>query len=535
MKTLTNHGRNGLLQSCLAMMACLLAIPAGSQWADAQEGRLVFILDGSGSMWAELEGRTKIDVAKEVLSGLIKDLPAGVDVGLVVYGHRSKGDCRDVEEVVPVGPPDREGMIRKVQSIDPKGMTPIAYSVEVTAEKLRSLKGASTILLVSDGEETCKGDPCALVRKLRKGGLNFVMHVIGFSVSEKEKAQLECIANAGGGRYFDAKSAKEFQASAKKVTESVTVGKEPGKLELDKKAYLPLENVVVTFTARADYAETAWIGVVPSNVPHTQVDSEANDLAYEYVKKRITGTMTFQAPRLEGSYDLRMFNVDIGGTEVASVTFEVKGNLGVGQLKLDKAAYAPGETVNVHFTAGERFTKEAWVGLFTSDLPHAKSGPSDQHDLAYRYLEGTSKGVLSFKAPYELGTYDFRMFDTSDDDGEETASVTFTVAGGVSAGELRLEKSTFRPEEIIRVHFKASPTYQSDAWIGLIPSQVPHGTSRDADAHDLAYEYLEGKLEGTVEFRAPEEPGSYDIRMFDDSESDAHETATVSFIVTGKR
>jgi Ca-activated chloride channel family protein len=70
-------------------------------------------------MWGQIEGKAKIDIAKEVLTGLIKDLPAGVDVGLVVYGHRSKGDCNDVEELAPLGAPDKAALIEKVNAISP--------------------------------------------------------------------------------------------------------------------------------------------------------------------------------------------------------------------------------------------------------------------------------------------------------------------------------------------------------------------------------------------------------------------------------
>jgi len=525
--------RTGVITAFVLVAACIVATFAGALLAASQQANIVFILDGSGSMWGKLEGKAKIDIAKEVMSGLIRDLPAGVDVGLVVYGHRSKGDCADVEELVPLGAPNKGDLIAKVNAISPKGMTPITASVKMTVEKLRAVEQETTVLLVSDGEETCKGDPCALVKELKASGIKFVMHVIGFDVGEKEKAQLECLAKTGGGRYFAAANAKEFQLASKKVTESVTVGAGPGKLVLEKKVFPPFEKVVVTFTAQPDYADTAWIGLIPSAVPHTETDADANDIAYEYIKKRTSGQMAFQAPREQGSYDLRMFNTDTNGKETAVVTFEVKGTLGAGLLKLDKPVFTPGETVSVRFTAGDRFAKNAWVGLFKSDVAHAKAGPSDQHDLSYQYVSGRTEGVMEFRAPYELGSYDLRMFDTSDPNGEEAASITFNVKGEVAKGGLTLDKSTYLPAEAIRVTFKASPTYQKNAWVALVPSGVAHGTSAVADEHDLAYKYLSGQLDGTMEFRAPVEIGTYDFRLFDDT-GEGKETASVSFTVKGE-
>jgi len=191
----------------------------GSASSSASGANLVFILDASGSMWGQVEGKAKIVIAKETLTSLIRDLPDDTRVGLVAYGHRSKGDCNDVEELFPLGPLDKEKLIEKIQAINPKGKTPITLSVRMTAEKLKTVEGETTIILVSDGKETCEGDPCAMVKELKELGIKFVMNVIGFDVTEEERIQLECMAKAGGGRYFTAKTVGEFMMAAKEVVE----------------------------------------------------------------------------------------------------------------------------------------------------------------------------------------------------------------------------------------------------------------------------------------------------------------------------
>ena len=186
---------------------------------------IMFILDASGSMWGQIGGQAKIAIAKEVLTDLINDLPADSYAGLVAYGHRSKGDCQDVEELVPLQPIDKKRLIAKIKALSPKGKTPITLSIRQTAEKLKSIEEETTIILVSDGKETCEGDPCALVKELKAAGIRFTMFVIGFDVSEEEKAQLACIAKAGGGQYFTAKTAQEFRVAAKEaVKESQSFG-----------------------------------------------------------------------------------------------------------------------------------------------------------------------------------------------------------------------------------------------------------------------------------------------------------------------
>jgi len=180
-------------------------------------GNLMFILDASGSMWGQVEGTAKIVIAKEVLTDLIKGLPDNTIVGLVAYGHRRKGDCNDVEELIALGPLNRKAMTAQIQQLNAKGKTPISRSVRLTAERIKHLEDETTIILISDGKETCDPDPCGLVKELKAAGIKFILHVIGFDVTEEEKMQLECMAKAGGGRYFTADNAGEFSAAASEV------------------------------------------------------------------------------------------------------------------------------------------------------------------------------------------------------------------------------------------------------------------------------------------------------------------------------
>ena len=202
------------------MLLLLSFLGSGICWSSTvPSSNLVFIFDASGSMGAQIQGKMKIDIAKEAITTLINDLPAGGNVGLVAYGHRQKGDCNDVEELAPLGPLDKGALIKKIKSLEHKGKTPITRSVQKVAEGLKTLEDETTIVLISDGEETCDGDPCAMVKALKTSGIKFVMHVIGFDVTDKEKAQLSCLAEAGGGSYFTAKNAGELTAAARKVVE----------------------------------------------------------------------------------------------------------------------------------------------------------------------------------------------------------------------------------------------------------------------------------------------------------------------------
>ncbi len=202
----------------------MMLLPASAISAD--KSLIFYILDGSGSMWGRVDGRLKIQVAKEVMNTLLKETPADIQCGIMIYGHRKKGDCSDIEMIVPIGRLDREAAINKINKITPKGKTPISDSIAMAIDKVKGTEYASTIVLVSDGIETCGKDPCALTRSLKESGINFVMHVVGLGVKGDAEKQLGCIADAGGGKYFSTSNATDLLAALNQIKESVVEKKE---------------------------------------------------------------------------------------------------------------------------------------------------------------------------------------------------------------------------------------------------------------------------------------------------------------------
>ncbi|MBN1827379.1 MAG: VWA domain-containing protein [Candidatus Eisenbacteria bacterium] len=202
-------------------LAVLVFFLVAASVAAEEFPEVFFILDASGSMWGEAGEGTKIEAAREVLGRLVPELPAEVRVGFAAYGHREKKDCGDVEILMPPGSDDRTGLVTAVQAIHPLGMTPIAGSLRIVASSIEGRAAETTIVLVSDGKETCDADPCAVAADLKKAGARFVLHVVGFDVTDEEKGQLLCIAEAGGGRYFAAGDAEELLAALREVGEEV--------------------------------------------------------------------------------------------------------------------------------------------------------------------------------------------------------------------------------------------------------------------------------------------------------------------------
>jgi len=211
--------RNVLSVVVLAGIVLFGSLLAGA--ADTPQAHVFFILDASGSMWGRVENTEKIVIAKDVMIELIENLPETIDVGLEVYGHRKKGDCADIEIMTPLGQGNQATLIQQIQGITPKGKTPLTKSLEIAGEHLQAFEKETTIVLVSDGKETCEGDPCALVQDLKAKGIHITVHVIGFDVTAEETEQLACIAEAGGGRYFAAQNAGQLQAALTEVSTEV--------------------------------------------------------------------------------------------------------------------------------------------------------------------------------------------------------------------------------------------------------------------------------------------------------------------------
>ncbi|WP_241027689.1 vWA domain-containing protein [Streptomyces verrucosisporus] len=180
---------------------------------------LVMVLDSSGSM-AEDDGSdgTRIESARRAVGAVVDALPGGHPTGLRVYGADREAGCTDTRLVRPVEPLDRAAVERVVAEVEPRGDAPIGPAPRRAAEDLPGASGGSpdrrTIPLVSDGEDTCgTPDPCEVAAELGGQGRSSGSagssgtprsDAIGFQVDGKAREQLECIARAGHGSYYDA-------------------------------------------------------------------------------------------------------------------------------------------------------------------------------------------------------------------------------------------------------------------------------------------------------------------------------------------
>ena len=198
----------------------------GTDAAAFEISDLALVIDYSGSMSAKTkEGPTKMAAAKEAVGKLIDKLPGDINVAVIVYGVSKKRGCEDIDLIQPLGAiSDKSALKSKLLGLSNTGMTPIASSLELAGVALQKAKGGRAIVLVTDGVESCKGDPSAVASKLASEfGIKFGLHVIGFDIKADERAGLEQIAKNGHGKYFNADNATELASAMQKVTQQVAV------------------------------------------------------------------------------------------------------------------------------------------------------------------------------------------------------------------------------------------------------------------------------------------------------------------------
>ena len=235
------------LATVAVLLAALLAVPVAAEEAAEPAPPLLLILDASGSMWGQIQGENKIVIARRVLGGLVDGLDEGAEVGVVAYGHRREGDCDDIETVVPIAPLDKAAVKATVDGLNPKGKTPLTRSVNQAFEALETRAGGASIILVSDGLDTCGGDPCAAVKDAKQMGLDFRLHVVGFDVAGEDTSQLECAAQAGEGLFLSAENADEL-AEALDTAVAMEPEVPPGRLSMKAIADGELQDASVSVT-----------------------------------------------------------------------------------------------------------------------------------------------------------------------------------------------------------------------------------------------------------------------------------------------
>lgn len=223
-----------MMRRLLSACALICATHMSTTGVSANEATMI-VFDASGSMWGQIDGVNKIVTARDVVRETLGDSTRKGAIGLVAYGHNRKGDCADIEMLVPPSNTDTSRVVEAVAAITPRGKTPLTDAVRMAAKAMRHTEQPATVVLITDGLETCGSDPCALARELEQTGVAFTAHVVGFGLSAKDGAAVSCLADETGGRYFEADNKDELAAAlslavVEKITPQ-TIIKDPPQIE----------------------------------------------------------------------------------------------------------------------------------------------------------------------------------------------------------------------------------------------------------------------------------------------------------------
>ena len=224
--------RRSSLLFAIALIAALVTIvvPPAQEVRAEDEGKNIpptmLILDASGSMKTpDADGQTRLAAAKDAAQMFSVAVPSDAELGFMVYGtevgnspeERDAG-CKDVKTLLPVEKGNVTKIPAEVGKVEASGHTPMGPALKQAAKELPE-DGERSIVLVSDGEDTCAPPPvCEVAKDLKKEGIDLTINTVGFLVDSKARKELECIAEAGGGEYMDAKDTVSLADSMKRLT-----------------------------------------------------------------------------------------------------------------------------------------------------------------------------------------------------------------------------------------------------------------------------------------------------------------------------
>lgn len=304
---MNRHVRLHIL-TLLMFLLGLVAVPNQSVTAqDSDPGSTVnveLILDVSGSMGQATDtGETRMEAAKRVIRQVVGAIPEqeGINVGLRIYGFGGDNtdagqteSCESSELVAPVSGVDKERILSEIGVLQPTGWTPLALSLERAGEDFEPGENATNAaVLITDGLETCGGDPCDVASDLNAAEIELITHVVGFGVTPEEQDTLGCIAEGGQGKLLSAANADELTSALFDILQELEVVQgvgfiggtalgilpegEPG--ELSEVAIGPYDGNVVPIVARNNTGEDIIriTAVVTARNPAGQVIANGND------------------------------------------------------------------------------------------------------------------------------------------------------------------------------------------------------------------------------------------------------------------
>ncbi|WP_188311826.1 vWA domain-containing protein [Salinarimonas soli] len=517
----------------------------------------VLVIDASNSMWGRVDGRPKIEIAREAVASFAGVLPRSGRLGVVAYGHRRPTDCADIETLQPLTAVDPARVKAIADGLVPRGKTPITAALRQAAGSLDAKGGA--VVIVTDGVETCGGDPCALADEIKRRNGGIVAHVIGFDLrTARERASVACIAERTGGTFVAASGAADLAgalravagAKAKAVVPARTIALEA----TDGPGGKPVPGASFTLQRRGEELPAA------SGVAGPVLLSPG---LYRVSAATTTRTGAVEVEVKAGAPD--RIQVPLAGTlpkaDLAVLTPTVPA-AGTARVRWSGPA-AENDYVAVVRRDGEALETPSWADLREGN-PLAVRAPGEAGAYEVTYVHGATGSVLArtpltvtavsatLRAPARAGMGDeIRVEFTGPKAAEDWIELVAPAAGNASPASVTWQSAegdhvTLRmpgkpgryevryvmglsqrvlaavPVEVaaasatvsgparavaggtIEVAYKG-PQGSSDTFVGI----VPKGSGQEAF---MAGAYESWSEEGRASLRVPGKPGSYELR-----------------------
>ncbi len=453
-------------------------------------GKAIIILDASGSMWGQIEGKHKIEIAREVISDLMQSLDPELELGLMAYGHRTKGDCNDIELLIPPGKVDRKAFLDRVMGIMPVGKTPLTAAVEQAAEVLKIEENPASVILVSDGIETCDRDPCELARAIRARGVAFKAHIVAFDIDSKDAETIRCLADETGGRFLPAQDAASLRDA---LEMAVTAAAEPPQPAMPEEKLDPATVKAPDSVPAGSVFAVEWEGPDNAGDYVTIVPKDADDRDYgNHAYTRNGSPLDLTAPIQPGPCEVRY---------MAGRARKLLGRADILVTPVEATLEAPAEVV-----AGSRIEVK-WTG------------PDNQGDYLTIVAKGTEEGDYgnyAYTGNSPEGLAELRALETP---GEaELRYVTGQKAKTLASRPIRIlpaEAIVSGPESApagseVEIRW-TGPNNQGD-YLTIVEKGADEGAYKD-------YAYTKNSTDGLARVKAPEDAGNYEIRYVTGQES----------------
>ncbi|WP_169743804.1 vWA domain-containing protein [Deinococcus misasensis] len=464
------------LPRAVALLGALLITSASAQT------HVELILDASGSMYNKLSetGQTRIQVARDVLTSFIGGLPEDpeLNVGLRIYGAKtvagSAGSCEDSELVLPMQGINRAALQDTVKRTNPKGATPIAYSLLKAAEDFPNTPGKKLIVLVTDGQESCGGNLKTAMEAFKTRGIDVDLRIIGIDLDERAERSF-----AGIGTFENARNAATFAAALGRAVQTVTRAEErtlPVTVQLTRdgqpdpggsRVYL---NSTIDRTRQYDLTPTGrageFSGAVPAGSYEARVESPG------------------QEPRTYSG-----INVNVGAANRFSFETRKLDN----QVKLTVSNPNPlaGSLLEVLYS-GAPETGKRWIALTTPDAPEGN------------YLNwedvGATSGKVSMAIPEVIQPYIFRYHLSNPDGSLQTLGQSAPFTPQKATATLEAPKEVMNGAEVL---VKWTGPANPGDYVTIVPVNAPEGTYTD---------YFNAVQGADQTLNAPVEAGQYEVR-----------------------